>query len=568
MKQIPEELLRRVSCAYYAKSVLLRRENPGESSEYVVADHHLEWNRLVSNHDRICVMAPRDHGKSFFFDFALPIWKADHIPNGKGYIFSATQDQAVRILSDIKDEIEDNPNLRHLLPPQKEVWNATSIKLANGHRIYARGYGTKIRGAHPQWIVVDDGLNDEDAYSELVRNKHIEYFYTAISNMIVPGGQIVVVGTPFHASDLYDSLSKNTEYAFRKYPALHSGKALWPGRYSMEALEKKRREIGPIRFTREFLCEPVSDDMSIFPGHLFMGAPVEQPLVTLGMPLSFWRRAGIKSVFIGVDLALSASTNADFTVIFVLGVDEHGNRWVLDIIRKQGLPFNEQLSIITSTSKKYDADLVFIEANQMQRVFGDELIRTTDIPVKKFVTTGTGKLQKGQPKGNTTSANKNSLEGGVPSLRVLLENRKIRIPRGDAASVETTDKWINEMRAFTFLDGKLQGVGAHDDTVMAFWIADQAVRQGGFTFSTGEEEETGGSLDEFLKDLTGTADDDKERDEEPEDIEAERKVRAMLGLDPVEEAKPGPQQTFNLMEEEGTSVVSSAWDALASLTRR
>ena len=558
--------MRRASCAYYAQDTLLHREDPKDTQMFEVADHHMEWNDLVMCHDRICVMAPRDHGKCYFFVFAFPIWKAEFNPVGKGYIFSATQDQAVRILSDIKDEIEDNPKLRHLLPEKREVWNATSVKLANGHRIYARGYGTKLRGAHPQRIVVDDGLNDEDAYSELVRNKHIEYFFTAISNMIVPGGQIVVVGTPFHGTDLYNALRINPEYTFRKYPAVEKGKPLWPGRYSLALLEKKRREIGPIRFTREFLCEPISDDMSIFPGNLFTGAPVEQFNVKLGMPLSFWKQAGIHSVFIGVDLAISASTSADYTVVFVLGIDAHGNRWVLDIIRKQGLPFNKQLALVTVSAKKYDADLIFIEANQMQRVFGDELIRTTDLPVKKFVTTGTGKMQKGTPKGNTTSANKNSLEGGVPALRVLLENQKIRIPRGDAHSIEVTDQWITEMRAFTWLDGKLQGVGAHDDTVMAFWIADQAVKQGGFSFSTGGEEGEGGNLDSFMKELVA---DRAEEDEEPEDAEAaaDKAARAMLGLEP-EEHQEEKKQTVNLLDEEQEeSVVSSAWASLQRLVR-
>ena len=88
----------------------------------------------------------------------------------------------------------------------------------------------------------------------------------------------------------------------------------------------------------------------------------------------------------------------------------------------------------------------------MQRIFGDELIRTSDLPIKKF----------------HTGVQKHSLDKGVPSLRVLLENGKFRIPRGDARSVELTDIWIDEMRSFTWHDGKLASVGGHDDTVMAY----------------------------------------------------------------------------------------------------
>lgn len=508
----------RQSCAFFASEVLSGPPEAPYNGRFMVAEHHEEWDQLLADHDRICVQAPRDHGKTFFFDFAFPIWKSAFIPNGKGYIFSATQPQAVRILEDIKEEIESNPKLQWLVPKNKKKWSSTAITLANGHKIYARGYGTKIRGAHPDWIVVDDGLNDEDAYSELVRQKHIDYFYTAITNMIIPGGQIVVVGTPFHAADLYADLSKNEKYCFRKYPALHpqTEEALWPDRYcatdedqkwyqaqgiNVTSLESRRKEIGNVRFTREFLVEPISDDMSLFPGHLFRGEPTEQFHVKLGQSAAYWDEIGVTSRFIGVDFAMSSSTAADYTVVFVMGTDRFQNRWVVDILRAKGLAYQQQLSLIKAAAKKYDPDMIFLESNQMQRIFGDELIRTTDLPIHKFTTTGVGKYNPKQiPKGNTSSSNKNSLEGGVPNIRVLLENGKFRIPRGDARSIEVTDSWIEEMKHFTWLEGKLQGVGSHDDQVMACWIADQAVRRGSFSFSDGSEEDYGSiNVDDLIQ---------------------------------------------------------------------
>ena len=474
----------RESCAFFAQEVLTGPPEFPYKGRFLIGDHHLEWDALVAKYRRLCIMAPRDHGKTFFFDFAYPIWKACQGP-GIGFILSATQPQAERILEDIKAEIEANPKLQWLVPRRKDKWSSTSIKLSNEHRIYARGFGTKVRGAHPHWIVIDDGLNDETAYSEMVRRKQIDYFYKAISNMLRPDGQIVVIGTPFHADDLYGDLEKNPKYEFRRYRAQKpDGKALWPERYSEKRLEDKRLEIGSIRFTQEFQCDPIADDMSLFPGSLFKGEGIEQPTLKLGMPLSFWNQMGVQ-VFMGADFAMSSSVQADYTVVFVLGVDKMGNRWIIDICRERGLPYQEQLSLINTLGKRYQASLIFLESNQMQRIFGDELIRTTDLPIKKFV----------------TGVQKNSLDKGVPSLRVLLENRKFKIPRGDKHSVEMTDLWINEMRSFTWVDGKLQGVGSHDDTVMACWIADQAVRQGAFGFSFGDEDEKG-NLEETLAEQT------------------------------------------------------------------
>jgi phage terminase large subunit-like protein len=178
----------------------------------------------------------------------------------------------------------------------------------------------------------------------------------------------------------------------------------------------------------------------------------------------------------GVDFAMSSTVQADYTVVWVMGTDKHGNRWIMDIRREKGLPFQNQLSLINEVAKLYQPGLVFLESNQMQRIFGDELIRTTDLPIKKFI----------------TGVQKNSLDKGVPSLRVLLENGKFRIPRGDKRSVELTNEWINEMRNFTWHDGKLQGVGSHDDLVMACWVCDQAIRQGAFSFDFGGDSTSSG----------------------------------------------------------------------------
>jgi len=501
----------RSSCAFFASEVLTGPLQAPYNGKFIAAEHHELWDDLITTQLRLCVLAPRDHGKTYFFDFAYPIWKACFTPNGKGYIFSATAPQAARILEDIKEEIESNPRLQWLLPTGSNTkWSGTAITLSNGHKIYARGYGTKVRGAHPDWIVVDDGLNDEDAYSEITRQKNKDYFYTAITNMVVPGGQIVVVGTPFHGSDLYADLAKNKRYCFSKFPALtREGLPLWPARYSAEDLDAKKVEIGSIRFTREFLCEPISDDMSLFPEKLFRGSDVEVRNVALGSSARFWNEMGVTKRYVGVDFALSSSTSADYTAIFVLGLDTMGNRWVVDIQQHRGLGYNEQLSLINAVGRKYRPEIIYLEANQMQRIFGDELIRTTDLPIAKFYTTGQGtpkSRRKRAPKGNSASSNKNSLEGGVPALRVLLENRKFRIPRGDANSIEMTDRWISEMKSFTWMEGKLQGVGSHDDMVMACWIADRAIKDTGFSFeNTGEtqEEMDRADLDTILAESMG-----------------------------------------------------------------
>jgi phage terminase large subunit-like protein len=489
------ELVRQMmyeSCGYFAAEVLRGPPEAPYKGRFLIGEHHEEWSQALTERDRICIVAARDHGKTFFFNLAYPIWQAWRHPKTKGYIFSATQEQANRILGDIKEELETNPALQHLVPPQsqRKKWSTTSIRLANGSLIVAKGYGVKVRGAHPQWVVLDDVLNDEDAFSETTRRRHIEYFYSALVNLVNPAddptrGQIICIGTPYHQADLYADLQRNEEFFSKIYPAIDKqGRPLWPERWSAKKLARRRREIGSIRFSREYLCRALSDESSLFPYRLFRGT-CEVFTARLGMPIAWWKANGIDTVVMGVDFAISSSAGADWTVLFIIGVDKMGNHWILDIIRTQGLGYEQQRSLIHKHAKLYHCDLVFLESNQMQRIWGDELIRISDLPIKQV----------------HTGADKHSLEKGIPALRVLFENGKVKIPRGDAESIEKTEGWIEEMFCHTFTDGEVVSIGEHNDRAMAFWIAEKAIREGLFSFSFGEEDGDEEAYDEMMNEL-------------------------------------------------------------------
>lgn len=392
-----------------------------------------------------------DHN-SFMISRAYSLWMAEKHPGNYGFIFSASDAQAGKMVLEIGEEVETNPKLAHLNPPRKKYWSGRKLQLANGFTLYGRGYGTKVRGAHPIFVVADDVLNDQDAYSAGVRERNIDYFMSAVSNMPVPGGQIIVVGTPYSVEDLYAKLEVNQRYLFRRFPAVGpDGRPLWAERYSAKRLRAKADEIGPIRFSREFLCNPLDSGASLFPRNLFEGPLVERPDLTLGMPIEDWRAVGVKTVYMGVDFAVSANVASDYTVIFVVGLDERGNWHIMDIVRERGMAFRDQLARIAGVAQRYEADVVACESNQSQSIFGNELIAEYGMPIMNL----------------HTGTEKHSLEKGVPSLRVLLESRRVRIPRATDRCREITDIWIDEMQTMTVVSGKVKSVGQHDDCLRA-----------------------------------------------------------------------------------------------------
>lgn len=438
---------------------------------------------------------------SFFFTMAYPIWKAGYNqPGSYGIIFSATQPQANEFLAMIKNELLENPKLAHLIPYTRDrFWSATRIKLRNGSIIRAAGFGVHIRGGHPNYALCDDVLNDDDIYSETIRRKNVDYFLSAISNMVHVEDQLIVVGTPMHQADLYAVLADKEQvvtlageideadltgyiYECRSYPAQDpdTGEPLFPERYSKKALKLKRIELkSAARYAREFECKPLSDEASLFPSHLFQGSDVRLPYV-LGLPGEYWEKQGC-IVYTGVDIAMSAETGADYFVVFSVAVDPNGVRYIANIRRGKGWSFTRQIDEIKEEYYLMGSAIIHIEANQMQRVWTEEIVRTTDLPVRKFFTIGVGGRQPPKPwvKGATSAVvNKHHLDRGVPGLRLSLEHRKWRIPRGDAKSIELTDVWIGEMNAIGWIDGKVQSIGEHDDTVMSAWMTDAAIRLG------------------------------------------------------------------------------------------
>jgi hypothetical protein len=489
------------SCAYFAAEYL---SGPGQAPYYgrfLIGKHHLAWDKILAESKKACILASRDHGKSYFWSLAFPIWQGGwKEPGSLGYIFSASQELAEDFLQKIKDEILSNPRLKHLIPGSNDrTWSKREIHLSDGTVIRARGWGVRVRGGHPHWIICDDVLDDTSLYSETKRSRAVDYFFSVPVNMVVPGGILIVVGTPFHHADLYSKIKATNKYAYSVFAARNKeGEALFPDRYDEAALKDKEEEIGAARFAREFMCIPLTDEASLFPSKLFEG-DVRLPY-KLGLPGSYWEERGMPR-YAGVDVAFSAETKADWFVIFIIALDSKGVRWIVDIIRRHGIGFQVMKDLIKDVNTKYGCDSINIEANQAQRFLPDAMIQEEGLSnVRRYFTSGV-QPKKDWKKGMTTlTVGKHSIDRGVPAMRMSLENRQWRIPRGDEHSIEMTDIWIGEMGCITYQNGKVLSVGEHDDTAMACWMADTACRMGGASFAFAGMSDTG-SIDERPKSL-------------------------------------------------------------------
>ena len=292
-------------------------------------------------------------------------------------------------------------------------------------------------------------------YSSMQRQKSIDYFHSVIMNMLVPKGQIIVVGTPFHAQDLYGDLKTKRGWFCIEYPAIFpNGRILWPQRWSFEDLMEKMESQGNIIFSRENLCRPIISDSSIFPIDILNRSLNRMQTYTLvanrdDFPKKFSR------VVTGCDFAISGRVGSDYYCFSTFGIDDYDNSmWLLNLQLGKGKSYEEQKQMLRGINVKFSPDVMVFESNVFQMIYTTEASKE-GLPVVP----------------HNTGVEKNDLQKGWPGLAIMFEQGKFHIPIGDKYSQDMKDQIFDQLGSIAFTDEGLCSVGSHDDIGSSFWLA-------------------------------------------------------------------------------------------------
>jgi hypothetical protein len=473
-----EETLRCSSLNYFISSVL---------PDFILGWHNLEWGNLVQMNRLLCILAARDHGKSYEFSFAYPLWqmyryrKYDSLGKlapkefrmaREGMLVTNEYGLAAHFLRMIKEEIENNDILSQRLLPDSKVqgWGNERITAKNGAEMYIKSAGSKIRGHHPTWIAMDDFLNESSLYSQDQRDKYWNIFSAVIFPALSPGGQLVMVGTPFFEKDLYGTLKEKGAaekgadlFKIFEYPAIFpDGTLLFPERHTYESIMQKQALLGSLIFSREILVKPISDGATIFGWSILRNSIKGQQEVKLVRNIDEAKRKFIR-VSVGCDFAISSSIGADYSCFTILGQDEYGQIHFLNTWRRAGASYSQQMAALKKINRDFRPDVFVVETNGMQEIFLQEM-EAAGLPVV----------------GQVTGVNKKSFYKGVPALAILFETSKIKFPYGDERSKNITDLYHSELNSITFLtdSGKLESTTQHDDCGMSLWQGVKGLKWG------------------------------------------------------------------------------------------
>jgi phage terminase large subunit-like protein len=406
-------------------------------------------------------------------------------------VVSDTASLAEAIVSDLRAELESNEDLRRdygsLVPAagrskgkSQKPWGTKLFETSDGVLVRALGAGGQIRGVNrrnrrPTLILVDEVLIPLGIEGHLLT---------------------CLIGTILHQDSLLANLldrETSPEWWSRRYaarwrmvdganvPSIDGDHILMPDYWSADALAARRRKIGSLAFQREYLNQPIDDATAMFQWGWLQGAKARgrgrgfayEALrsITLDLALSSWdaldlaAEAGEAEYQIAItawDLAIvdteaaAERADSDYTVGVTVGLTLDDRIEVRRIWRGRGLTPSAIRARIIDEAEAIRPGYVIVENNAAQRAFEVDLrepLARLGIPLK----------------GHTTTRRKSSLYEGVPSMSALFEGALLSFAWSTPAEEKRVDRMIAELHGL--------GREAHDDCVMALWMAVAALRR-------------------------------------------------------------------------------------------
>ncbi len=361
--------------------------------------HYEWWQQFCLPAPLVAIAAPRGHAKTTALTHTYTLAAVLFRERSYVLVVSDTITQAVQFLGDIKKELMENESIKSLFKIKcfvKETEDDCIVLCEDGHqfRISAKGSEQKVRGLkwdnkRPDLIVCDDLENDEIVLNKDRRQKFKRWFYGALLPCRSYNGIVRYVGTILHNDSLLESVmprrhEANTvqeplkTYSTKKRPSWVSTKyrahtndfvdILWKDRYDKDFFVTKRQEYVeqglPDVYSQEYLNVPIDESMSYFRRSDFLDFTDSDRQL---MQKPDWKKHF--NFYIGSDLAVSQSENADYSVFVVGGTDENGLLYIFRVIRER-MDSQEIVETMLSLQRVYDPIVISMEKGQIEKAIG------------------------------------------------------------------------------------------------------------------------------------------------------------------------------------------------------
>ena len=465
-------------------------------------DFHFDIAKKLTQHEsgaRICNIIPRGFGKSILSKSAI-LHKLLFSPKEKQQFIAwvaEEQGQAIDHLKYIKNHLEYNQQIRYYFgnlagDAVGNRWTEKDIVTATGDRIMAKGTSQRLRG-RSEVDVRYTGIVLDDFESELntktperrqeIKQWIVSTVYPALEESKGNEGWIWLLGTIVH----YDSFLQMVVDGFNEaveneksypwdvtfYRAIRDdGSPLWESQFPLEKLEQKRREFIEAGLVNKFAQEYMNDARDItnasfkvdriqYHNGRFEVKDKQTFLIVNDDAIPI-------NVYIGVDLAATATNTSDYQAIVVLGVDAENNRYVLEYFRERIPTFDVPDEIIKLCKQYAPIRRATIETVAAQEMVRDMLSR---------MAVSDRRLMPGLFKGVKPVGRIKKEDRLETALGPIVNNKRLYIRR---SMTDLVDEFFEHP------------MSRHDDVMDALYYADyyaKAPRSGRFSASELSDEE-------------------------------------------------------------------------------
>lgn len=387
----------------------------------------------------IIVEAPPRHGKSEFCSKWIPAWFCGSFPRDRCMLASYSVDLSRVFGRAARDLIKENGKKFEVeLSRDSAAATEWSLQGLSGGMTVA-GVGGSLTGKGCRLGIIDDPLkNAEEALSDRIRQAQIDWFQSTFWTRIEPGGVLLVIATRWHQDDLSGWIIKNQDELGVGVKRIHlpaiaesddvlgrkPGEALWPERWPLEELEKKRKVLSSYWWSALFQQNPGIHGDTEWPDEYF-----SDHIWADTWPDSFEDSVTFIDPSKGKD-----AKKGDYSAIIFAGF-ARGSLWVEASIERR--PVEKIVKDAIRQHYRTGAQAIGVEANAFQELLGPELQRIAAelgliVPEVLLVTNTINKTIR------------------ISRLGAPLEHRQIKIKR-DAGG----ELLVKQMKDFPF--------GDHDD---------------------------------------------------------------------------------------------------------
>lgn len=445
------------------------------------------WNEIWTHWDLIEEIS-RGHGKSEF-GIQLLVYLGLCQPYNPKYERELEKKHRMKdflivssdntTVSELRDRMIEyflgNDNLLKYVPDglsKKDTnakWNMQKINLVNGTTFYFRPIKTK-RGLHVDFIWVDDPTTESSTLTDKQTLDHVD-------GAIIPMGTakqaiFLMTGTPIRMTDILTIKSRSGGYFHKKRPALINDEPI-SKRFTKNMLDDIKRKIGSMKFSAEYLLNPVDDGISL----------IKQSWIDdcKNKSFSFQKtRGGFDNVVLGVDFSFGDTEysrgGGDYFVAVVLGIDSNNKKRVINIYRRNDLSTVEQLSYIKELHAVYKFDKIALEFNSIRALAGN--LKELNLPLKLYNTGTVDEKDKKKPDfSRVISVSKRNL---IIRQGTHLENEMVILPYGDDSTKSFIDLYAEEATSWALEEDKVIELGRHPDIPIALGYALECVDESMF----------------------------------------------------------------------------------------